>query len=55
MFIEDDLHYITIFVKCDTETYNAKIMEPEKCTDIGWFYWCDLPQPLFLPIKNYLL
>ncbi len=54
MFIEENLHYITIFVKCDTKSYNAKIMEPEKCTDIGWFRWNNLPENLFLPIKNYI-
>ena len=54
MFIEEDLHYITIFVKCGAKTYDAKIMEPEKCTEIGWFDWCNLPENLFLPIINYI-
>jgi 8-oxo-dGTP diphosphatase len=53
IFVEDDLHYITIFIKCDAETYDAKIMEPEKCTEIGWFRWDKLPEKLFLPVKNY--
>jgi len=53
LFIEDDLHYVTIFVKCDHNGI-PKIMEPEKCTDIDWFSWNNLPTPLFLPFKNYL-
>jgi len=53
IFVEDDLHYVTIFVTCD---YNGdpKIMEPEKCTDMDWFSWDNLPSPLFLPFQNYL-
>ncbi len=54
MFTDSDLHYITIFVTSKAKSYDAKIMEPDKCTEIGWFYWNNLPEPLFLPIKNYI-
>jgi len=54
MFIEEDLHYITIFVRCQSKSYDAKIMEPEKCTEIGWFDWKNFPKNLFLPIVNYI-
>ena len=30
------------------------VCEPEKCEQWDWFYWNNLPQPLFLPIKNLL-
>jgi len=53
MFIREDLHYVTIFVKCNAKSYDAKIMEPNKCTEIGWFYWNNFPENLFLPIINY--
>ena len=53
MFFEEELHYITIFVKCDADSYDAKIMEPEKCAELGWFRWDKLPENLFLSVKNY--
>lgn len=53
IFVEDGLHYVTIFVKCE---YNGipKIMESNKCTEMNWFSWNDLPNPLFIPFENYL-
>lgn len=55
MFIDEDLHYITIFVSCSVKSTDiAKIMEPNKCSEIGWFNWGEFPENLFLPIKNYL-
>ena len=54
MFIREDLHYITFFVRCNAISYDAKIMQPDKCTEIGWFYWDKLPNNLFLPIINYI-
>lgn len=54
MFIEEDLHYITIFVRCNAKSYDAKIMEPDKIAELGWFDWKNFPENLFLPIINYL-
>jgi 8-oxo-dGTP diphosphatase len=31
-----------------------QVLEPDKCEAWGWFAWDDLPQPLFLPIRNLL-
>ena len=30
----------------------AKIMEPNKCTEIGWFNINNLPKPLFMTVEN---
>ena len=54
IFEDENRHYITIFILADIESGNAKIMEPEKATDIGWFEWNNLPNPLFIPIRNLL-
>lgn len=54
MFKNEGKHYITIFVISDHEEGEGRIMEPEKCTDIGWFDINNLPSPLFLPINNLL-
>jgi len=54
MFKQENKHYITIIMTCNLDSGNAEIKEPEKCTNIGWFKWKNLPSPLFLPIKNLL-
>ena len=52
MFENENKHYITIFVAVDYVSGEAKIMEKEKCTDIGWFELDNLPKPLFIPTQN---
>lgn len=54
LFKSEGKHYITIFMTCNYESGEAQIKEPEKCTDMNWFKWNDLPRPLFLPIENLL-
>jgi 8-oxo-dGTP diphosphatase len=56
IFIRENKHYITIY-----QTYNIdefvipKLIEPDKCFEWGWFDINNLPEPLFLCVKNYLL
>ena len=45
-------HYVTIFVVVDYVSGEARIMEKEKCADIGWFDLNNLPKPLFLSTEN---
>lgn len=52
IFRKENKHYITIFVAVDHVSGEAKIMEKEKCTDIGWFELDSLPKPLFIPTFN---
>lgn len=52
IFKEEKKHYITIHMIADYASGEAKIIEPGKCTDIGWFSWRALPKPLFLPVEN---
>lgn len=49
-----DIHYITIFMLADHDSGDPKVTEPDKFKDWGWFYWNELPEPLFLSIKNLL-
>ncbi len=51
-FEAEQKHYITLYVFADYISGEAKIMEPNKCTEWGWFSWSNLPEPLFLIIKN---
>lgn len=48
-FKEEDKHYITVWMLSDYESGEATILEPTKCSDIGWFDFASLPAPLFLP------
>ena len=52
IFKKENKHYIMIAMVADYDSGIVKIMEPEKCTDIGWFKWSNLPKPLFLPMEN---
>lgn len=54
IFLKEQEHYITIFLVSDWESREAKVMEPEKCSEWDWFEWDNLPKPLFLPIENLL-
>jgi 8-oxo-dGTP diphosphatase len=44
---ESGRHYVTVGLQCDLKSGEAKIMEPSKATQIGWFSLQDLPTPLF--------
>ena len=54
VFIEADKHYVTLFVIAEYDSGELKVMEPDNCDQWQWFRWNDLPQPLFLPIRNFL-
>jgi len=54
IFSREDRHYITIHMLADYGSGEPRIMEKGKATDLGWFEWERLPQPLFLPIQNLL-
>lgn len=54
IFPKEGKHYITIFMVCDYQSGELKIMEPQKCEKWGWFPFNNLPSPLFIPIKNLL-
>lgn len=55
VFTEAGKHYITIFMHAQACSGAAERREPDKCEGWAWFAWSDLPQPLFLPIRNLLL
>lgn len=55
IFQKEEKHYITIFVTCDYQDGEVRVMEPEKCEEWIWVRWEEMPRPLFLPIENLLL
>lgn len=54
VFIDADKHYVTLFVSSDYDAGELTVMEPDKCEQWKWFHWNSLPEPLFLPIRNFL-
>lgn len=50
--IENDKHYVTLFVFINNFTGEPKRLEPHKCEGWEWFSWNELPSPLFLPIRS---
>ena len=53
-FIEDDSHYITLFLRGKYVSGEPKVMEPDKCEEWRWYKWNNLPKKLMLPIRNLL-
>lgn len=54
IFEEEGKHYITVWVAADHKKGAPEIKEPEKCSEISWFSLQNLPEPLFLPFKNFI-
>lgn len=54
IFINENKHYVTIFMIWEYLAGELKIMEPLKCEKWDFFEPNNLPSPLFLPIQNLL-
>lgn len=54
VFVNENKHYATLFVRGEYISGEAEIMEPDKCEEWTWFRWGQFPEPLFLSLKNLL-
>lgn len=45
-------HYVTLFYLADVISGEARNMEPNKCSQVDWFSWSALPEPLFWPTRK---
>lgn len=52
LFVKEDKHYVTLFLKAGQIEGELKLNEPEKCLSWQWFDWHDLPEPLFTSLAN---
>jgi len=52
IFGKDDKHYVTIALIADYVSGEPERLEPNKCLEWRWFSMDDLPENLFLPVKN---
>lgn len=56
IFKKENKHYLTLYQKYTVEECYCPILtEPEKCFQWDWFDVNQLPEPLFLSVKNYLV
>jgi 8-oxo-dGTP diphosphatase len=50
--VQEDKHYITIFMLVDKFSGELKNLEPDKCEHWQWFDLNNVPSPLFLSLEN---
>ena len=54
VFKDSDRHYITLWLEAGFFNGEPSIIAEKEVEEIGWFAWDALPQPLFLPLENYV-
>lgn len=52
VFHKEGKHYVTVFAIADYEGGEVVNLEPDKCEELKWHAWDELPENLFIPIKN---
>ncbi len=54
VFAAEGRHYITIWMEGRYGAGDPILAAPYEASEIGWFPWNALPQPLFLPLQHLL-
>lgn len=54
VFEDGSKHYITIWMEAKYESGEPKVKAPYEESEVRWFTWDSLPQPLYLPIRHLL-
>ncbi len=54
VFVVEGLHYLTIWMEGRYTAGEPILAAPYEASEIGWFSWSALPQPLFLPLQHLL-
>ena len=49
---DDDKHYLTVWMEAQYASGEARIAARHEMSQVGWFPWNDLPQPLFKCFEN---
>lgn len=52
IFENESHHSITIFMTASYKSNDPKVVEPDKFTRVDWYDINNLPEPLFLPVKQ---
>lgn len=54
IFEAEHKHYITLWFVARYVAGEPRLNAPDEMSDVGWFDWEQLPQPLFLPLQHLL-
>jgi 8-oxo-dGTP diphosphatase len=54
VFEVEHKHFITVWMEAQYVSGEAKVTAPYEESEVGWFTWNTLPQPLFLPLQHLL-
>jgi 8-oxo-dGTP diphosphatase len=54
VFVAGGLHYITLWMAGEYRSGAARVAAPYEASQVGWFAWDALPEPLFLPLRQLL-
>ena len=52
VFEDDAKHYITIWMEASRHVGEPRLMAEYESSEMAWFKWAALPEPLFRPLKN---
>lgn len=52
VFEAEQKHFITIWLEAKYVSGEPAVAAPDELSEVGWFQWADLPQPLFLPLQH---
>lgn len=55
LFEAEKKHYVTIWMEGSYAGGEPGIQAPDEISDVGWFSWDVLPEPLFLPLQHLLM
>lgn len=54
MIIEQNNHFITLYLRAKYKIGNIEVKNPDKCEGWEWFYWNELPKDSGVSIRNLL-
>ena len=54
IFEESERHYVTLWMEGGSFSGEPAIVAAQEVEEIGWFAWDSLPEPLFLPLENFV-
>lgn len=54
LFKAERKHYITVWMEGRYVSGEPTVQAPEEMSEVGWFSWDALPEPLFLPMQHLL-
>ncbi|HKV02253.1 MAG TPA: NUDIX domain-containing protein [Ktedonobacteraceae bacterium] len=54
VFEAEKKHYITIWMEAKYDSGEPEVKAPYEESEVGWFTWDSLPEPLYLPLQHLL-